>query len=142
MTPTVVRAGVKENAVADDVDLTVDRRLLPGETVEGEIAAIQARLERIKQPDPDFAFEIAVEPYAFEPAKIDPSSPFAAQVLGAVEEVTGARTELYGTPYSSDVRNLVNDAGIEAVTFGPGDAAECHCPDERASIHQVGERPK
>ena len=51
--------------------------------------------------------------------------------------MTGSRTEIYGTPYGSDVRNLVNDAGIEAITFGPGDVAECHCPNERVSIHQV-----
>ncbi len=136
-TPTVLRAGVKENAVADYCELSVDRRLLPGETVDGEMMELQARLARIKHSDPDFDFEISVVPYPFEPAEIDPSSDFAGRVLGAVEEVTGSRTEICGTPYSSDVRNLVNDAGIEAITFGPGDAAECHCPDERVSIQQV-----
>ena len=136
-TPTVLRAGVKENAVADYCDLSVDRRLLPGETVDGEMNELKGRLERIKDSDPDFDFEISVLPYPFEPAEIDPSSEFAGQVLDAVEEVTGHRTEIYGTPYGSDVRNLVNDAGIEAITFGPGDVAECHCPNERVSVRQV-----
>jgi succinyl-diaminopimelate desuccinylase len=58
-------------------------------------------------------------------------------VLAAVEDVTGSRTEIWGTPYASDVRNLVNDAGMEAITFGPGDASECHCPNERVSIQQL-----
>ena len=44
-----------------------------------------------------------------------------------------------GTPYGSDVRNLVNDGGIEAITFGPGNVAECHCADERVSIAEVRE---
>ena len=44
---------------------------------------------------------------------------------------------VYGAPYSSDVRNLVNDAGIEAVNFGPGNVAECHCSDERVEIKQL-----
>ena len=136
-TPTVLRAGVKENAVADYCELSLDRRLLPGETVNGEMNELKGRLARIKDSDPDFDFEISVLPYPFEPAEIDPSSEFAGQVLDAVEEVTGHRTEIYGTPYGSDVRNLVNDAGIEAITFGPGDVAECHCPNERVSVRQV-----
>ena len=136
-TPTVVRGGVKENAVPDYCELSVDRRLLPGETSEGELEALRARLERIKQADPEFDFELSAAPYPFEPAEIDPGSRFAEQVLDVVEEVTGERSEIYGTPFGSDVRNLVNDAGIEAITFGAGNVAECHCPDERIAIAQV-----
>ena len=44
---------------------------------------------------------------------------------------------MYGTPYASDVRNLVNDAGIEAVTFGAGDIAWTHCVDERIAIAEL-----
>jgi succinyl-diaminopimelate desuccinylase len=37
------------------------------------------------------------------------------------------------------VRNLINDAGMEAITFGPGNVAECHCADERVSIDQLAD---
>ena len=136
-TPTVIRAGIKENAVPDYCDVTVDRRLLPGETVDGELEALKARLDRIREDDESFDFEIAKLPYAFEPAEIDPDSSFAKQVVRAVEDVTGAAAPVTGTPFGSDVRNLVNDAGIEAITFGPGNVAECHCANERVSIAQV-----
>ena len=43
-TPTVLRAGVKENAVADYCELSLDRRLLPGETVDSEVNDLKARL--------------------------------------------------------------------------------------------------
>ena len=33
--------------------------------------------------------------------------------------------------------HAVNDGGIEAVTFGPGDVSECHCANERVSIQQL-----
>jgi succinyl-diaminopimelate desuccinylase len=136
-TPTVVRGGVKENAVADWCDLSLDRRLLPGETVEGERAELARRLDALRADDPAFAFELDVIPHPFEPAEIDPGSAFAVRVADAVGEVTGARPEPWGTPFASDVRNLVNDAGIEAVTFGPGDVAECHCPNERVSLQEL-----
>jgi succinyl-diaminopimelate desuccinylase len=136
-TPTVIRAGVKENAVPDACEVTVDRRLLPGETADGELEALRTRLDRIRDEDERFEFEISQLRYAFEPAEIDPESGFAKQVQRAVEEVTGDTHPITGTPYGSDVRNLVNDGGIEAVTFGPGNVAECHCADERVSIPQV-----
>jgi succinyl-diaminopimelate desuccinylase len=136
-TPTILRAGVKENAVPDYCDVVVDRRLLPGETVDGEMEALRSRIEQIKESDRDFEFEISRFPNAFEPAEIDQDSEFAKRLVNAVAEVTGEATEIYGTPYSSDVRNLINDAGMEAVTFGPGNVAECHCADERVSLQQV-----
>ena len=55
----------------------------------------------------------------------------------SVAVVTGVPGEIYGAPFSSDVRNLVNDAGIEAVNFGPGNVAECHCANERVEVRQL-----
>jgi succinyl-diaminopimelate desuccinylase len=136
-TPTVIRAGIKENAVPDYCDVTVDRRLIPGETVDGELEALRARLARLRDEDADFDFELSRFEFAFEPAEIPLDSAFARRVAEAAEAVTGRPTEIYGTPFASDVRNLVNDAGIEAVTFGPGNVAECHCANERVSASQL-----
>lgn len=139
LTATMVHAGVKENAVADYCDLVLDRRLLPGETVDGAMEDIRARLSALTFADPDFDFDISRFPFCYESAEIDPSSTFAAEVTAIVEAVTDTPSEAYGTPYSSDVRNLVNEAGMEAITFGPGNVAECHCADERVSLRQLRE---
>jgi succinyl-diaminopimelate desuccinylase len=136
-TPTIIRSGIKENAVPDYCEITVDRRLLPGETVEGELAELQRRLARIKHTDPEFEFEITTPEYSFAPAEIPADSRFARQVCDTVAAITGQPTEMYGTPFACDVRNLINDAGIEAITFGPGNVAECHCADERVSLEQL-----
>jgi acetylornithine deacetylase/succinyl-diaminopimelate desuccinylase-like protein len=132
-----VAAGVKENAVPDFCEITLDRRLLPGEDGHAELEDLRNRLESLKRDDPDFEFEID---HLMRPAsgtEIDPDSRFAAQVLAAAEEVTGRAGEIFGAPFGSDVRNLVDDAGIEAVTFGPGNVSECHCADERVALDQV-----
>lgn len=135
-TPTMIRAGVKENAVSDYCDIYIDRRLLPGETPESDKAALLARLESLTAAQPDLDVELSTI-YGVEPAEIDPTSPFAEQVLRAVADVTGESTEVWGAPFSSDVRNLVNDASITAVTFGPGDTRFCHCPDERVPVAEL-----
>jgi succinyl-diaminopimelate desuccinylase len=138
-TPTVIRSGVKDNAVPDFCDVSFDRRLIPGETIDGELAELRARLERIRDGDPDFEFELTRARYAFSPAEISPESAFARRVAEAAQEVTGAEApgEIIGTTYASDVRNLVNDAGMEAITFGPGNVAECHCANERVALDQL-----
>lgn len=135
--PTVIRSGVKVNAVPDHCDITLDRRLLPGETVEAESTALQQRLAQIRDSDPEFDFDVIPSPRSYAPAQIPADSNFASRVAGAVGEVTGAPGEIYGTPFASDVHALVNDAGMEAITFGPGNVAECHCADERVSLEQL-----
>jgi succinyl-diaminopimelate desuccinylase len=136
-TPTVIRAGVKENAVPDYCDVSFDRRLLPGETVDGALDELRSRFERIRSTDPEFDFELSRAKYAFAPAEISTDSAFARQVAATAHEVTGAPPEIVGTAYSSDVHNLVNDAGMEAITFGPGNVAECHCANERVAVDQL-----
>ena len=136
-TPTVVSGGVTPNAVPDSVDLWVDRRLIPGETVEGELRAVTNRVMAARPADSKIEVEVSVAYNRFEPAEISNDAPLIDQLVRSVERVTGRPGEVYGAPFSSDVRNLVNDFGIEAVNFGPGNVAECHCADERVELDQL-----
>lgn len=136
-TPTVVAGGVTPNAVPDVVELNVDRRLVPGETVDGELREVAARLAAAKPADSEVELEVSVAYNRFEPAEISVDAPLVKRLARSVERVTGADGVVYGAPFSSDVRNLVNDAGIEAVNFGPGNVAECHCADERVELRQL-----
>lgn len=134
-TPTMVRAGVKENAVPDACELVLDRRLLPGERIDGELALLGERLRNVVPAG--IGVELTSITPGFEPAEIDSASPFAARLLAAVDATGGPRASLVGTPYASDVSRLILDAGIEAVTFGPGSAADTHCTDESVELGQV-----
>ena len=136
-TPTVVSGGVTPNAVPDSIDLWVDRRLIPGETVESELQEVTSRVMSARPADSEIEVEVSVAYNRFEPAEISEDSPLIDQLVRSVGRVTGSPGEVYGAPFSSDVRNLVNDAGIEAVNFGPGNVAECHCADERVELDQL-----
>jgi succinyl-diaminopimelate desuccinylase len=125
---------VKENAVPDYCEVNFDRRLLPGESAESVLSDLAGRFDRIRESDPDFDFELTRAEYAFGPAEIPTDSAFAHRVAQTAHEVTGEPVEIVGTAYSSDVHNLVNDAGMEAITFGPGNVSECHCANERVRV--------
>jgi succinyl-diaminopimelate desuccinylase len=133
-TVTMLSAGVEQNAVPDSCVLTVDRRLIPGETHE----AVHGELHRLVTDAVGGHRAISAEVipihHRFEAAEVPAESPFIDVVGRAVHEVTGRPGKITGTPYGSDVRNLVNDAKMEAITFGAGDVSLCHCPDERQSL--------
>ena len=136
-TPTVVRGGVTPNAVSDSVELFVDRRLVPGETIDHEVRDVTERILAARPEDSEVGVEVTVAYNRFEPAEIPVDSTLVQRLAGSVAAVTGEPGEIYGAPFSSDVRNLVNDAGIEAVNFGPGNVAECHCANERVEVRQL-----
>ena len=133
----MVQGGVVPNAVPDTLDLYVDRRLIPGETVDDEVRDVTQRIMAARPADSKVEVEVNVAYNRFEPAEISPDAPLIQQLVSSVENVTGTPGEVYGAPFSSDVRNLVNDAGIDAVNFGPGNVVECHCPDERVEVKQL-----
>ena len=137
-TPTVIQGGVVPNAVPDTIDIYVDRRLIPGETVDSELKDVTERLLAACPADSKIKVEVSVAYNRFEPAEISPEAPLIQQLVDSVKNVTDTPVEVYGAPFSSDVRNLVNDAGIDAVNFGPGNVVECHCPDERVEVKQLG----
>ena len=66
-TPTVARAGVKENAVPDDCLLVLDRRLLPGESIDGAIAALEDGLRGVVPPE--IGLEVSRATRGFEPSR-------------------------------------------------------------------------
>jgi succinyl-diaminopimelate desuccinylase len=136
-TVTMVGAGAEHNAIPDDCVLTIDRRMIPGETDEGVEEEIRRLVSDAVAGHDGISAELVPIHHPFEPAEIPAESPFIETVGRAVSEITGEPAEIIGTPYGSDVRNLVNDAKMEAITFGAGDISLCHCPDERQSLEQL-----
>jgi succinyl-diaminopimelate desuccinylase len=133
-TVTMLSAGAEHNAVPDGCELTVDRRLIPGESHETIHSDLQSLVADAVAAHPDVTAEVNPIHHPFEAAEVPTKSPFITVVDKAVQEVTGEPGRITGTPYGSDVRNLVNDAEMEAITFGAGEVALCHCPDERQSL--------
>jgi succinyl-diaminopimelate desuccinylase len=136
-TPTMVSGGFQENAVPDAVEIVLDRRLLPDEDPEEDLRELRARLGALAAADRDLRFELDFLKPPLQGAEIPADSPLVERLAGVAERVLGERPEVCGARFGSDVRNLVRDAGMEALTFGPGDVRECHCPDERVELRQV-----
>ncbi len=135
-TMAMLSAGAKENVVPESLSVTLDRRMNPEETAQGVQDEIGNILKELAISDPDFSFTIH-RTRLYESAEIDPSLPQVSLLCREVEEVTGKKAEIWGTPYSTDVRNLINDAGIPAVTFGPGEINQAHTFNESIAVDDL-----
>ncbi|ELZ96246.1 M20 family metallopeptidase [Haloferax sulfurifontis] len=136
-TATVTRfeAGTKENVVPESATITVDRRFVPSESVEEVDAEIDALLS-----DVAVEHDLRVEwtrTRVYESAAVPTDGDIAARFRDAAAERADIDPEPWGIRAATDVRNLVNDAGMDAITWGPGSMAQAHAYDEYIELSEV-----
>jgi len=128
----MIRGGASPNTVPDHCSISIDRRLLPGETAWEAIADLTEFLRKHREileyhvTDPSFACP-ALVPKGGEA--------FVAQLGKMLDSVKGAHT-IDAVPYGTDA-STVQEAGIPAVVFGPGDIAQAHTKDEWVELAQI-----
>ena len=132
VTRVLAGEGTNRAVLPDRGSLVLDRRILPGESVsdvDSEVAALAEAVER----DHDIALSWErTETYAS--ASIPTDHPLAETVREHAAAVAGAPEEPWGIEASTDVRNFVNDAGIPAITWGPGSLEQAHTVDEYVDL--------
>ena len=117
-----IHAGVAHNVVPGECTFSVDRRLIPGETIESARAEIVAALDAIAADDPDFRYEIVTDPSGDAiPANITPDdSPIVAAIRDSARAVTGREPEPFVAWAGATDGRFYRQAGIDTVGYGPG----------------------
>ncbi|ELZ63386.1 acetylornithine deacetylase [Haloferax prahovense DSM 18310] len=134
-TVTQFEAGTKENVVPEGATITVDRRFVPSESVEEVDAEIDAVLSDVAA-EHDLHVEWA-RTRVYESAAVPTDSDIATRFRDAAAERADTDPEPWGIRAATDVRNLVNDAGMDAITWGPGSMAQAHAYDEYIELSEV-----
>ncbi|AKU09205.1 MULTISPECIES: M20 family metallopeptidase [Haloferax] len=134
-TVTQFEAGTKENVVPEGATITVDRRFVPSESVEEVDAEIDAVLSDVAA-EHDLHVEWT-RTRVYESAAIPTDSDIATRFRDAAAERADVDPEPWGIRAATDVRNLVNDAGMDAITWGPGSMAQAHAYDEYIELSEV-----
>lgn len=131
-----VTGGQSVNIVPDDCSIEIDRRLIPGETVEGAIDQVRQFLAAKLAPV-DFEKIRFGDPWVRMPAlRRDMSTPFLDKLKAGLAGTSGDAPEVGGVPYGTDAGPLAQ-AGLPCVVFGPGDIAQAHTEDEWIETEQV-----
>ncbi|MFQ6134333.1 MAG: M20 family metallopeptidase [Nitrososphaerales archaeon] len=138
--PTVsvgtITGGSKTNIVPDRCSITVDRRLLPGESPDDAKAEVEDILRRLSEEDQSLKTVLKVI-LSRESAVTSIDEPVVTLSKEAVEEVLGTEVEVSGSPATSDMEVFVNQASIPTVLLGPGRLGTAHITDEYVEVEQV-----
>jgi acetylornithine deacetylase/succinyl-diaminopimelate desuccinylase-like protein len=143
----LVQGGVAYNIVPDCCELWFDRRTVPGEVPEAVVSEIRAVVDEIVAREPDLQAEVAVarpdwdwEPIAqrgLRATLVPPESDMPNWLAAHHERVHGHAPEWCFTDGYNEMDFLINDMGIPAVQYGPGDSHLCHTNEERLAISDL-----
>lgn len=131
----VIRGGVQVNFVPDECEIEIDRRLLPGETIEDVLAGYEALLADVGAGIRDFHAEM-LPPMLTDYPLATPADAPPVRVASAVLRELGLNPEPAGVPFGSDASKF-GRAGIPSLIFGPGSIDQAHAAVEYVECAQV-----
>lgn len=128
------------HTIQDRVDITVDRRLLPGDDPQAcfdEIARIARSIEAERDTASGLGWTVDVElgPFMY-PSLVDPEGRAVRLIVDSMVDVTGREPERYYS-FSAFDQGYLNHVGIECVNFGPAEYAFAHTDDDLASVERT-----
>jgi acetylornithine deacetylase/succinyl-diaminopimelate desuccinylase family protein len=127
--------GTKDNIVPDFCEITIDRRLLPGDRVEEVEREFNQLLSRLASDDPSLKFELKLY-HSHNPAETPPNHPFVILANWCVEKVLGERRPVKGFQATTEMSHLV-EAGIPSIILGAGDIKVAHTVDEYVLVDEL-----
>lgn len=139
-----IHGGDQPSTIPASCVMTVDRRLIPGESYEGALAELRALLGAVEATMPGLTTSIRRMPGGMAtmehvPLVTDADHPLARAAKRACERIKG-RPETPGAfPAWTDGALLARFGGIPSVVLGPGDLAVAHSPREHVPLAQVAE---
>lgn len=134
------------NIVADTCDIWFDRRLIPGETQQDILAHFRETIASYKaRPGVSISAEIARPDWNWAPIKrrglLPALTDMQSKTIGVLKDahrsVMGEDPTFFFTDGYQEMDFLINDLGINAVQYGPGDSSLCHTDNEHLDIGQL-----
>jgi len=136
-----ITGGSKTNIVPDRCTITVDRRLLPSETIEDAKAEMENILQQLHKEDPRIKTNLKII-VSRRGAITNPDEPIVRLSKEAAEEVLGKDVEVTGSPATSDMEVFMNQRCIPTVLLGPGSLSMAHIIDEYVEVDQIVDAAK
>jgi acetylornithine deacetylase len=114
--------------------LELERRTIPGERAEDAVSEIRAACERVRTRRPELAADVELC-FAAGPSDVPADAPIVRALAAAIADRGGpARVE--GMSAWTDCAHL-NEAGIPAICFGPGDIGLAHAAEEWVEVREI-----
>ena len=129
-----IQGGVGMSTYPERCSLAIERRTIPGESVEKATREIEEACARVKSDHPQFDASVTLNT-AQLPSDVPVDAPVVKRLAGAVER-EGIRVSIEGLSAWTDAA-LLNEAGISTVCFGPGDISLAHAAEEFVPVDEI-----
>ena len=129
-----IEGGVGMSTYPELCKLAIERRTIPGETVQKAMREITDACARVRADHPEFDARVTLST-AQLPSDVPVDAPIVRRLAGAVER-EGIPVRIEGLSAWTDAA-LLNEAGIPTVCFGPGDIALAHAAEEFVPVDDI-----
>jgi acetylornithine deacetylase len=131
---STIEGGSGWSTYPDRCLIRVERRTVPGEGVDEPLEEVRAAIARAR----DRRASLAAEAHLVllqAPSDVESNAPIVRALADALVE-RGERVTLGGMSAWTDAA-LLNEAGIPAICFGPGDIALAHAAEEWIDVDEI-----
>lgn len=131
---SLIEGGAGMSTYPERCLLRLERRTIPGERVADAVAEVEAACARVRSRRPTFNAELSVG-VSQSPSDVAVESPIV-RALDAALRGRGEPSRIEGMSAWTDAA-ILNDAGIPAICFGPGDISLAHAAEEYVIIDEI-----
>ncbi len=133
----VIEGGSAPNVVPPKCTIKIDKRYLPGDTVDTFFQEIEAPLQQCKEEDDSFESRTSLI-VDCTPLKFDVNTPLCQRVMSAIDAVRTEQIEVSFLPGWGE-GGFIQNFGIPTFYLGPGLMEEAHTPTEYVVINDMVE---
>lgn len=131
---STISGGIGMSTYPDRCILSVERRTIPGESADDALGEVRNAIERVRARRPELAATIRLIA-AQLPSDVRADAKVVRMLERGLQEA-GMPAPLEGLSAWTDAA-LLNEAGIAAICFGPGDIALAHSAEEYVPVGEI-----
>ena len=130
-----IRGGEKDNVIPARCEVSIDRRLMPGEEPEQAETELIELLGAMEKRDKDFRYEL--ERYVLlQASEVEPDEEVVSILGRSIEKVTGTKVRIEGFNATCEMVHLVK-IDIPTLIFGAGSLSQAHKADEYVNVQEI-----
>jgi len=131
---STITGGIGLSTYPDRCHFTIERRTIPGETTAAVMAEIEHAFAHVRAQRPELDASVSL---IFEqpPSDVPLDAPIV-RALDSALRACGEEVTVTGMSAWTDAA-ILNEAGIPAICFGPGDIALAHAAEEFVRVDEI-----
>jgi len=131
---SAIEGGIGLSTYPDRCVVRIERRTIPGEGSADVVREVNEACARVRDRRPEFEADVTLL-FAQPPSDVAPDAPIVA-ALSETLRSRGMPTTLTGMSAWTDAA-LLNQGGIPAICFGPGDMGLAHAAEEYIEVREI-----